>query len=30
MVYPGEFEMVALVQGVLRVMNGVESVKIYS
>ena len=30
MVYPGEFEMIALVQGVLRVLNDVEKVKIYS
>lgn len=30
MVYPGEFEMIALVQGVLRVLNDVEKVKMYS
>jgi len=30
MVYPGEFEMIALVQGVLRVVNGLEDVKMYS
>jgi butyrate kinase len=29
MVYPGEQEMIALAQGVLRVVNGQEEAKIY-